>query len=83
MTDYQKITKSIYFQRCLAIWKSIENKIQVTCALNYTDLAVYALEKELEIPSKESENFKTRFICHILAEEGLPVIAESTLKSTT
>lgn len=80
MNDYKKIVESIYFQRCLSVWKSIANETQIICAINYMCLAAYALEKELNISSKESENFRIRFACHLLTDEDLPVISETAIK---
>ena len=79
--DYKQIIKSNYFQRSLAVWKSVENHTQVACAINYTHLAILSLIKQENIPEKEEEKFRMRFICHLLASEGLPLISETALKN--
>ena len=81
--DYKQIIKNDYFQKSLAVWKSVENHTQITCAVNYTDLAILSLIKQENIPEKEEDNFRTRFICHLVASEGLPLISETALKNLT
>ena len=79
--EYKQIIKSDYFQKSLAVWKSVENHTQITCAVNYTDLAIHALIRQESIPEKEEEKFRMRFVCHLVASEGLPLISETALKN--
>ena len=79
--EYRQILQSPYFIKALAIWKSVENHTQISCATNYTDLAIHALSKELGIKSKDEDKFRILFVCHLVASEGLPLISETALKN--
>ena len=79
--DYRQMINHDYFQRNLAVWKSVENHTQITCAVNYTDLAIHALIRQESIPEKEEEKFRILFVCHLVASEGLPLISETALKN--
>jgi len=67
------------FNKCLAIWKSCTQITHLQVAVRYTYLAVNQLMSEQNIKEEEREEFKTKFILHLLSND-LPLISENELK---
>ncbi len=68
------------YQKCVAIWKSCKQIIHLEAAKKYTDLSIKQLIKEMNILEEEQEDFRTRFLLHLLTEE-LPDISQSEIKT--